>query len=54
MVYTNHNVHHRDPSIWQMGLLILVAHDNTVELFVEQILSRNRMCLECNNYTCSG
>ena len=54
MVYSNHNVHHRDPSIWQMYLLILVAHDDTVELFVVQILSRNRMCLECNNYTCSG
>ena len=54
MVYSNHNVHHRDPSIWQMYLLILVAHDDTVELFVVPTLSRNRMFLECNNYTCSG
>ena len=50
MVYSNH----RGPSIWQICLPIVVAHDDTVELFVVPTLSRNRMFLECNNYTCSG
>ena len=54
MVYSNHNVHHRRPSICQICLLNLVAHDNTVELFVVDIFScmRNSMCLECDNCTC--
>ena len=50
MVYSNH----RGPSIWQICLPIVVAHDDTVELFVVPTLSRNRMFLEWNNYTCSG
>jgi hypothetical protein len=50
MAYSNH----RGPSIWQICLLVLVAHDDTVELFVVPTLSTNGMFLECNNYTCSG